>query len=268
MAYNKEDEKNMILEYQRTQNPMLLRKLRRTFAGTINHAIQISNTSGLDQRSLDQKALLAFQNAISSYNPSKGAPNTHITNTIQGYLRNQNTQWQNTTRLSGEDTTLQNQLFVAKAKLEANGIDVEKDREALVKEVQSMRTSKKKITDDWLKKVEDSTKKSFSGDRLIGDTGVGEDITFMDVLNGTSTNAEEEYEKKLTVDKFKQAFDSLNPQEQRIFAERNPGVFGINEGKKQLSWNYIALNNNIGSGYLAEKKYKEIEGKLRDHVNK
>lgn len=258
----------MILEYQRTQDPMLLRKLRRTFAGTINHSIQMSNTFGLDQRSLDQKALLAFQNAINTYNPSKGAPNTHITNTIQGYLRNQNTQWQNTTRLSGDDTTLQNQLFAAKSKLEANGIDVEKDRDLLIKEIQNMRTSKKKVTDDWLTKVENATKKSFSGDKLMGDNGVGEDITFMDVLNGTSTSAEEEYDKKLTVDKFKQAFDSLTPQEQRIFAERNPGVFGINAGKKQLSWNYVALNNNLSSGYLAEKKYKEIEGKLRDHVNK
>lgn len=266
--YNKDQEKQLIIQYQQTKDPMLLRRLRRMFAGTIQHATQTSNTFGLDQRSLDQKALFAFKNALDSYEPGKGAPNTHITNRIQGYLRNENTQHQNTTRLSGDDTALQNQYFAVKNKLEMQGIDVDNNKDLILDEINKIRTSKKTVNTDWLSKVKESSKKSYSGDKLLGEEGKGEDLTFMDVLNTGSTNADEEYEKRLTLDKFKSAFDSLTPQEQQIYIERNPGVFNKNVGKKKLSWNYIALNNNLGSGYLAEKKYNEIEGKLKSYVNK
>ena len=82
--YNREQEIELIRQYQQTQDPMLLQKLRRIFAGTINSAVMQSTSYGLDQRTLNQKAMIGFSRALMKYDPLKGAPTTAITNSIKG----------------------------------------------------------------------------------------------------------------------------------------------------------------------------------------
>lgn len=265
--YNREQEIEMIIQYQQTKDPRLLQKLRRMFAGTINSAIMQSSSYGLDQRTLHQKANIAFSRALVNYDPSKGAPTTAIINTIKGYLLNENNKLKNATRLVQNDTILQTQIHKAKTKMELEGKDEEQIEENLLNEVSALRKSRELVDKNWINKIQNSTKKELTGDRIFGQSGVGEDLTFMDVLNTQKETAEEMFERQELSNRFEKAMSVLTPQEQGLIKDKNPSIAGGSVDKK-LSWNQIAINNNYSSRYLAEKAYEDSMKKLREEMQK
>lgn len=266
--YNREQEIELIKQYQQTKDPMVLQRLRRIFAGTINSAIMQSSSYGLDQRTLNQKAMIAFSRALTHYDPLKGAPTTAITNGIKGYINNENNRLKNTTRLVQNDTILQTQIHKAKVKLELEGKKEEEIENQLLNEVSGLRSSKEKVDKNWINKIQNSTRKELIGDRVIGESGTGEDLTFMDVNNTQKETAEEMFERQELANRFQRALSTLSAQEQGLIRDKNPEMInGADKGKK-LSWNYIAINNNYGSRYLAEKAYEDSIKKLREEMLK
>lgn len=261
--YNREQEIELIRQYQQTQDPMTLQKLRRIFAGTINNAIMQSTSYGLDQRTLNQKAMLGFSRALMKYDPLKGAPTTAITNTIKWYINNENNRLKNTTRLLQNDTILQTQIHKAKTKLELEGKTEEEIDELIVNEIDALRTSEKKVDKVWINKIKGSTRKELTGDRIMGEAGTGENLSFMDVLNVQEESAEDMLEKQELSAKLQSSMNILTDQEKGLFKDVNPTLFSPDSQSKKLSWNQIAINNNYGSRYLAEKAYGDVKEKLR-----
>lgn len=265
--YNREQEIEMIKQYQQTQDPRLLQKLRRVFAGTITSAIMQSSSYKLDQRTLNQKANIAFARALMHYDPSKGAPTTAITAHIKGYLLNENNRLKNTTRLVQNDTILQTQIHKAKTKMELEGKSEQQIEENLLNEVSALRNSREVVDRNWINKIQNSTKKELTGDRVLGQSGVGEDLSFMDVLNTQKETAEEMFERQELSNRFERALSTLSPQEQGLIRDKNPGITG-GDASKKLSWNQIAINNNYSSRYLAEKAYEDSMKKLREEMQR
>lgn len=267
--YNREQEIELIRQYQQTKDPMTLQRLRRIFAGTINSAIMQSSSYGLDQRTLNQKAMMGFSKAMANYDPVKGAPTTAITNSIKGYILNENNRLKNTTRLGQNDTILQTQIHKAKTKLELEGKkEDEITDDMLLKGVSDLRTSKEEVSNAWINKIQNSTRKELSGDRMIGEAGVGENLSFMDVLNTQSETAEDMFDRKVIADRFQNALSQLSEQEQGLIKDKHPEIVSEHNKNKKLSWNQIAINNNYKSRYLAEKAYedsmKKLQGMMQD----
>ena len=263
-TYNKDKELELIKKYQMTQDPMILRQLRIMFAGTIKDAIKKSNTYGLDPRSLEQKALVGFTSAIMNYNPTKGTkPNTHITTGIMGYLSNQNYALKNNTRLISEKSETQTQMMAVKNKLDMLGIDT--TNENILKEMK--KTSKKKLNEEVINKIQGMTRTELTGDKLMGTSGEGEDITFTDVLNKSNITANQVLQQQQTNKLLQDAYSSvLTPQEQWLIKDRNPGVYDNRIGVKPSSWSFAAINNGYSSGYFAEQAYKAAEKKMKDYI--
>lgn len=263
-TYNKDKEIELIKKYQMTQDPMTLRQLRKIFAGTIEDAIKRSNTYGLDPRSLNQKALVGFTSAIMNYNPSKGAkPSTHITTGIMGYLSNQNYALKNNTRLISVNSELQTQIAATKNKLDALGLDANSTN--IINELK--KTSKKKVNEDVLNKIENMSRTELVGDKLMGTSGEGEDITFSDVLNKSDLTAGQVLKQQETNTILQNAFNNvLTEQEKGLIKDRNPGVYDDRVGAKQSSWSYAAINNGYPSGYFAEQAYKNAIKKMQDYA--
>lgn len=264
-SYNKDKEIELIKKYQLTQDPMILRQLRIIFAGTIKDAIKKSNTYGLDPRSLEQKALVGFTSAIMNYNPTKGTkPSTHITTGIMGYLSNQNYALKNNTRLISEKSETQTQMMAVKNKLDALGIETTNAN--ILNEMK--KTSKKKLNEDIIKKIQGMARTELTGDKLMGTSGEGEDITFTDVLNKGNITAEQVLNQQNTQSILQEAFDNaLTPQEKGLIKDRNPGVYDNRIGTKPSSWSFAAINNGYSSGYFAEQAYKVAEKKMKDYIN-
>ena len=261
--YNREQEIELIRQYQQTQDPMLLQKLRRIFAGTINSAVMQSTSYGLDQRTLNQKAMIGFSRALMKYDPLKGAPTTAITNSIKSYINNENNRLKNTTRLLQNDTILQTQIHKAKTKLELEGKTEEEIDKLLVNEISALRTSEKKVNKAWINKIKGSTRKELTGDRIMGEAGTGENLSFMDVINVQEESAEDALEKQELSNKLQSAINTLTEQEKGLFKDVNPALFNPDGQVKKLSWNQIAINNNYKSRYLAEKAYGDVKVKLK-----
>lgn len=265
--YNRKQEIEMIMQYQQTKDPRLLQQLRRMFAGTINTAIMQSSSYGLDQRTLHQKANIGFAKALKNYDPSKGAPTTAIVSSIKGYLLNENNRLKNATRLVQNDTILQTQIHKAKTKMELEGKNEQQIEDNLINEVSVLRNSREAVDRNWINKIQNSTKKELTGDRIIGQSGVGEDLSFMDVLNTQKETAEEMFERQELSNRFEKALSILSPQEQGLVKDKNPGIAGGDVNKK-LSWNQIAINNNYSSRYLAEKAYEDSLKKIREEMQR
>lgn len=266
--YNREQEVELIRQYQQTKDPMVLQRLRRIFAGTINSAVMQSTSYGLDQRTLNQKAMTAFSRTLMNYDPSKGAPTTAITNGIKGYINNENNRLKNTTRLVQNDTILQTQIHKAKTKLELEGKSEDEIDKQLLNEVSGLRTSKEKVDKSWIEKIQNSTRRELTGDRVMGESGVGENLTFMDVLNTQEETAEEMYDRLEMSRKFQKALSTLTEQEQGLVKDKNPALAGLPDSDKKISWNRIAINNNYASRYLAEKAYEKSIEKIREEMEK
>lgn len=266
--YNREQEIELIRQYQQTQDPMVLQRLRRIFAGTISSAVMQSTSYGLDQRTLNQKAMVAFSRALKHYDPSKGAPTTAITNSIKWYINNENNRLKNTTRLLQGDTILQTQIHKAKTKLELEGKNEAEIDKQLLDEVSKLRVSKEKVDKSWIEKIQNSTRRELTGDRIMGESGVGENLTFMDVMNTQEETAEEMFNRQEMSRKFQKALSTLTEQEQGLIKDKNPALVGMPESGKKLSWNRIAINNNYSSRYLAEKAYEKSIEKIREEMER
>lgn len=263
--YNQEKEIELIKKYQMTQDPMVLRQLRTMFAGTIKDAIKKSNTYGLDPRSLDQKALVGFTAAIMNYNPTKGAkPSTHITTGIIGYLGNQNYALKNNTRLISANSELQTQIWATKNRLESLGLDT--SNESIIKELK--KTSKKKVDNDIINRIQGMTRTELTGDKLMGASGEGEDITFTDVLNTGSLTTSQVLKQQETTQLLQDAFNNaLTEQEKGLIKDRNPGVYDNRINAKPSAWSYVAINNGYPSEHFAKQAYKAAEDKMKKYIN-
>lgn len=262
--YNQEKEVELIKKYQMTQDPMILRQLRTMFAGTIKDAIKKSNTYGLDPRSLDQKALVGFTAAIMNYNPTKGAkPSTHITTGIMGYLSNQNYALKNNTRLISANSELQTQIWATKNRLDSLGLDT--SNENIIKELK--KTSKKKVDNKIIENIQGMARTELTGDKLMGNSGDGEDITFTDVLNSEKMTTNQVLQQQETNQLLQDAFNNaLTEQEKGLIRDRHPGVYDNRINTKASAWSYSAINNGYPSEHFAKQAYKNAMNKMQSYI--
>lgn len=264
--FNTKEEIELIKRYQQTKDPMTLQRLRRMFSGAISKAIMDAPTYGLDDRSVRQKAMIGFESAIRRYDASKGtAPTTKIIGDIKFHLQNENNRLNNKTRLLNEDTILQTHIHKAKTNLEMQGKDI--NSKNILDEVNKTRQSSKQIGTDMIDRLMRAERRELHGDRTMTEDS-GEVLKWTDVNNADTEDTSEIFNKEQVRNRFHDAFSKLNDQEQGVIKDRYPELFGSKSttGSKPISWNHIALNNNIASGYLAKKTHDGVINRIVNEV--
>lgn len=251
--YDLEQELKDIADYQRTQDPMLLQKLRRQFNGTIMSAIRESKTNNLDSRGLYQKAMVKLPSALLQYNVTdfKSKPSTYITTHIKGHLGNENTRLRSLVRPANEITTLQHQIGIQKELAELEGRD--SSNEAIVDRLNDSRASAKRITVDAIKSALLTNRKIMSGDKTTsGETG--EAISRMDAMNATNMSADEAHNANQRNDIAEQFKKKLISEGRQHDADVFNSMTSSNYYNKSGNINYsqIAIDNNL-TRYKAEK---------------
>jgi len=259
--YDTDKEKDLIKRYKDTKDPFLFTKILYEFKPVIDTAIRKSGNQDVgDSAAVRGRAYEAVKSAVESYNPNMNRkPSSHIHDTIYYALKKAGYRAQNEARMGEQDTIDSGYINIAENVLKREHTPI--NTVSILNEVTKMKGSKglKKITTDQIERVKGMQRRSLSGGRIV--SGEGEDIRLEDIFNtgGTRTTdiVEDEYDKDIV-----QGFLArLSPTERGVVKDRHG--LGPNT-QPEMSWNYVALNNNLSSSYMAKRVYADAIRKLKD----
>lgn len=266
-GFDTDEETKLILEYQKTKNPIILGRLQMMMEGVIRNAINKSPTYGLPDNSLYQKSLMFFKQAIETYDSSAGAkPATYVTNMIVFGFQKDNAKYKDETRMRAQLADLSVNKHLAETKLDLLGEltpDMTEDQRysKIKKTMDAMHFGGKKTDVKFLKRIDNQKRRTLFGGAMLGGDE-GENITLEDVLNTGVESASDMLEREYAQERLKRALLTLSPLERGVVEDR----LGIGGRKKETSWRNVMLNNNLTTPYEAEKIFRLAREKLKKEI--